>query len=317
MEAKWLEDFLSLSDTKSFSRSARSRHLTQSAFSRRIVALETWMGTRLFDRSVNPITLTPAGRMFRSLAADILRSMHAARNLVGGYEQFAENDHVVHFAVAHTLVFTLFPDWLKRLTNEFGNIMARVQAVNVPEGVQHLVAGDCDLLIGYHHPQLPIALDPNHFPFLTLGVERIVPVSAAGPDGKPLFELPGKTGRPLPLLAYSSGAFLGNVVEMLLMNATEPYSLYRCFETHMSEALKGMVVAGHGIGWLPESCITKELHEGTLVRAGSNAWATELEIRLYRPVKQRGQAAEQLWAYISNQSIEPRTEVLPEMLTPG
>ena len=128
--------------------------------------------------------------MFGSLAVDILRSMHAARNLVGGYEQFAENDHVVHFAVAHTLVFTLFPDWLKRLTSEFGHIMARNQAVNVPEGVQHLVAGDCDLLIGYHHPQLPIALDPNHFPFLTLGVESIVPVSAAGSDGKPLFELP-------------------------------------------------------------------------------------------------------------------------------
>jgi DNA-binding transcriptional LysR family regulator len=144
-----------------------------------------------------------------------------------------------------------------------------------------------------------------------------VPVSAAGPDGQPLFELPGKTGRPLPLLAYSSGAFLGNVVEMLLMNATEPYSLYRCFETHMSEALKGMVVAGHGIGWLPESCIAKELHEGTLVRAGSNAWATELEIRLYRPVKQRGQAAEQLWAYISNQSVEPAIEEMPEVLAPG
>ena len=31
---------------------------------------------------------------------------------------------------------------------------------------------------------MPIALDPNHFPFLTLGVERIVPVSAAGSDGK-------------------------------------------------------------------------------------------------------------------------------------
>jgi DNA-binding transcriptional LysR family regulator len=306
MEAKWLEDFLSLSDTKSFSRSARSRHLTQSAFSRRIVALETWMGTKLVDRSVNPITLTPAGRMFRSLAADILRSMYAARNLVGGYEQFAENDHVVHFAVAHTLVFTLFPDWLKRLTSEFGNIMARVQAVNVPEGVQHLVAGDCDLLIGYHHPQLPIALDPNHFPYLTLGVERIVPVSAVGKDGKPLFELPGKSGRPLPLLAYSSGAFLGNVVEMLLMNATEPYSLFRCFETHMSEALKGMVVAGHGIGWLPESCITKELSEGTLVRAGSDVWATELEIRLYRPIKERGKTAERLWAFISNQLVEPR-----------
>lgn len=314
MEAKWLEDFLSLSDTKSFSRAARSRHLTQSAFSRRIVALETWMGTRLIDRSVNPVALTPAGRMFRSLAADILRSMHAARSLVGGYEQFAENDHVVHFAVAHTLVFTLFPDWLKRLTDQLGDVMARVQAVNVPEGVQQLVAGDCDLLIGYHHPQLPVALDPNHFPFMTLGVERILPVSAADSDGQPLFALPGKSSRPLPLLAYSSGAFLGNVVEMLLMNAAEPYALYRCFETHMSEALKGMVLAGHGIGWLPESCIAKEMADGLLVRAGSDVWTTDLEIRLYRPVKQRGQAAKRLWAYVSNQSVEDAADATPELV---
>ncbi|NYH14621.1 DNA-binding transcriptional LysR family regulator [Paraburkholderia bryophila] len=275
------------------------------------------MGTKLVDRSVTPIMLTPAGRMFRSLAADILRSMYAARNLVGGYEKFAENDHVVHFAVAHTLVFTLFPEWLKRLTDEFGHIMARVHAVNVPEGVQHLVTGDCDLLIGYHHPHLPIALDPNHFPFMTLGIERIVPVSATGKDGKPLFELPGKSSRPLPLLAYSSGAFLGNVVEMLLMNATQPYSLFRCFETHMSEALKGMVVAGHGIGWLPESCIAKELSEGTLVRAGSDIWATELEIRLYRPIKQRGKATEQLWAFISSQLIGSRSDgALPDNAVP-
>ena len=307
MEAKWLEDFLSLAETKSFSRSARNRDLTQSAFSRRIVALETWMGTKLVDRSVNPIALTPAGRIFRSLATDILKSMYAARNMVGGYEQFADSDHVIHFSVAHTLVFTLFPDWLKRLNGKFGDIMARVQAVNVPEGVQHLLAGDSDLLMGYHHPHLPIGLDPNLFPFLTLGVERVLPVSAADSNGKPLFELPGKSSKPLPLLAYSSGAFLGNVVEMLLLNATEPYALYRCFETHMSEALKGMVVAGHGIGWLPESCIAKELSDGTLVRASSDAWTTELEIRLYRSGKQRGRAAEQLWSYVEQQT--PQTSV--------
>jgi len=40
-----------------------------------------------------------------------------------------------------------------------------------------------------------------------------------------------------------------------------------------------------------------------------------LEIRLYRPVKQRGQAAEQLWAFFSNQLIEPRMHQLPDILT--
>ena len=33
MELKWLEDFLSLAQTRSFSRSAEARHVTQSAFS--------------------------------------------------------------------------------------------------------------------------------------------------------------------------------------------------------------------------------------------------------------------------------------------
>ena len=40
METKWLEDFVSLAETRSFSRSAQLRHVTQPAFSRRIQALE-------------------------------------------------------------------------------------------------------------------------------------------------------------------------------------------------------------------------------------------------------------------------------------
>ncbi len=39
METKWLEDFVSLAETRSFSRSAQLRHVTQPAFSRRIQAL--------------------------------------------------------------------------------------------------------------------------------------------------------------------------------------------------------------------------------------------------------------------------------------
>ena len=50
METRWLEDFVSLAETRSFSRSAQLRHVTQSAFSRRIQSLETWAGTDLVDR---------------------------------------------------------------------------------------------------------------------------------------------------------------------------------------------------------------------------------------------------------------------------
>ncbi|MGO4813229.1 LysR substrate-binding domain-containing protein [Cupriavidus sp. 2MCAB6] len=300
METKWLEDFLCLAETRSFSRAAGDRHITQSAFSRRIMALEEWLGVSLVDRSVHPATLTTAGWLFRRLAADLLRDAYAARALLSSRQPLAESDKVIRFSVAHTLVFTFFPAWLKYLHRSFGALSACVHAVNVPEGVQQLVDDDCDILLGYHHQQLPILLDPNGFPFLKLGVERIQPYSAPDKDGQPIFRLPGTSARPLPFMAYSSGAFLGNVVEMILLNSPEPYGLQRCFETHMSEALKAMVVAGHGVGWLPESCVSDEVREGRLVLAGPGAWSTSLDIRLYRSATNPKPLVDELWAFISH-----------------
>ena len=301
METKWLEDFLCLAETRSFSRAASDRHITQSALSRRIMALEDWLGVSLVDRSVHPATLTSGGWLFRRLAADLLRDAYAARTLLSGQQPLANGAKVVQFAVAHTLVFTFFPGWLKHLRDGLGSLTSRVLAVNVPEGVQQLVDEDCDILLGYHHPQLPILLDPNRFPFLLLGVERILPFSAPDSHGRPLFRLPGTTAQPLPFMAYSPGAFLGNVVEMMLLNAPEPYHLSRSFETHMSEALKAMVVAGHGVGWLPESCVTDELRDGKLVSAGPNTWATSLEVRLHRSATRPKPVVEELWSFISHE----------------
>ena len=58
MESKWREDFLSVARTGNFSKSAAERHVTQSAFSRRIKALEQWVGVALIDRSSYPTRLT-------------------------------------------------------------------------------------------------------------------------------------------------------------------------------------------------------------------------------------------------------------------
>lgn len=301
METKWLEDFLCLAETRSFSRAAGERHITQSAFSRRIMALEEWLGVSLVDRSVQPLSLTSAGWLFRKLAADLLRDAYAARTLLNGHQPLADADKVVQFAVAHTLVFNFFPNWLKHLQDGFGSLTARVLAVNVPEGVQQLVDDDCDILLTYHHQQLPILLDSNRFPFLLLGVERILPFSAPDKEGQPIFRLPGTSADPLPLMAYSSGAFLGSVVERMLLNSPVPYALRRCFETHMSEALKAMVVAGHGVGWLPESCVINEVREGRLVMAGPAEWATNLEVRLYRSSANTKPVVNELWSFISGE----------------
>ena len=79
MDTKWLEDFVSLADTNSFSRSAQLRHVTQPAFSRRIQALEAWAGVALVDRRSYPTRLTPAGAAFYAQAVEILQSLQSSR----------------------------------------------------------------------------------------------------------------------------------------------------------------------------------------------------------------------------------------------
>lgn len=82
MDMKWMEDFLCLADTRSFSRSASARHASQPAFSRRIQSLEHWLGAQLVDRSSTPLSLTTAGHLFRGHAIGIVQQVHRARHVL-------------------------------------------------------------------------------------------------------------------------------------------------------------------------------------------------------------------------------------------
>ena len=82
METKWLEDFVSLAETRSFSRSAQLRHVTQPAFSRRIQSLEAWAGVDLVDRSSYPTSLTAAGATLYTQALELLQALHIARAML-------------------------------------------------------------------------------------------------------------------------------------------------------------------------------------------------------------------------------------------
>ena len=75
MNLIWLEDFLALAATGNFSRAAEDRHSSQPAFSRRIRALEQWVGVDLLDRTTQPAKLTPAGEWFRQVAEDLLATV--------------------------------------------------------------------------------------------------------------------------------------------------------------------------------------------------------------------------------------------------
>ncbi|MEY4267072.1 MAG: hypothetical protein RIS90_1607, partial [Pseudomonadota bacterium] len=263
METKWLEDFVSLAETRSFSRSAQLRHVTQPAFSRRIQSLEAWAGTDLVDRSAYPTRLTPAGETLYDQALEVLQALQSTRALMRGHT--AAGQDVIEFAVPHTLAFTFFPAWVSALRENFGPIKSRLIALNVHDAVLRLVEGSCDLLIAYHHPSQPYQLDADRYEMVSLGREVVAPYVRPGPDGEPLFRLPGSLGQPLPYLGYAPGAYLGQMVELILKQCGTAIHFDRVYETDMAEGLKAMALEGHGVAFLPFCAVEKDLAANKLV----------------------------------------------------
>ncbi|MEY4979467.1 MAG: HTH-type transcriptional regulator YjiE [Pseudomonadota bacterium] len=296
METKWLEDFVSLAETRSFSRSAQLRHVTQPAFSRRIQSLEAWAGTDLVDRSSYPTRLTLAGQMLYEQALDLLHTLHSTRSMLRAHSSAAHD--MIEFAVPHTLAFTFFPSWLSGLREACGSIKSRLNALNVHDAVMRLVEGSCDLLIAYHHTAQPIQLDADRYEMLPLGRESLAPYARPNEHGQALFALPGSTAQPVPYLAYAPGAYLGRVVDQVVKQSSTPLHLDRMYETDMAEGLKAMAVEGHGLAFLPLSAVRQDLRLKKLVSAGTG-FDTVLDIRIYRersPVRKRKGTVDKFWA---------------------
>ena len=296
METKWLEDFVSLAETRSFSRSAQLRHVTQPAFSRRIQALEVWAGTDLVDRSSYPTRLTPAGKTLHAQALDMLQALQSTRAMLRAHTAAAQD--VIEFAVPHTLAFTFFPAWLSGLREACGPIKSRLIALNVHDAVLRMVEGSCDLLIVYHHPDQPIQLDAEHHDMLPLGREVLAPYVKPDAEGRPLHTLPGQASHPVPYLAYAPDAYLGRAVDQIIKQSATPVHLDRVYETDMAEGLKAMALEGHGVAFLPASSVRKDVRAKKLVPAGPGLQAT-LDIRIYRErpnARKVKRSLEQFWA---------------------
>jgi DNA-binding transcriptional LysR family regulator len=302
METKWLEDFISLAETRSFSRSAELRHVTQPAFSRRIQSLEAWLGADLIDRTSYPTRLTPAGEVFYEQAVEMLGQINNARALMRGKRPTAQT--TIDFAMPHTLSLTYMPKWMTELESGFGLINSRLIALNVHDAVMTIVEGGCDLLLCYHHPRQPVQLDASRYDMLTLGSEALRAYARCGRTGVPELLLPGTSKSPLPFLSYTSNAYLGRMVELILSDAKRPLHLEKRYETDMAEGLKMMALEGHGLAFLPESAVTREVRQKQLARAdgGQAEWEVNMEIRLYRerpsPQRPGKPVVARLWDYL-------------------
>lgn len=77
LQLSWLEVFVAIQETGSFTAAARRTYRAQSRVSEQIALLERKLGAQLLTRGTRPVALTEAGRDFLPFALAALREIHA------------------------------------------------------------------------------------------------------------------------------------------------------------------------------------------------------------------------------------------------
>jgi DNA-binding transcriptional LysR family regulator len=287
MELLWLEDFTALAESGNFSRAAELRHVTQPAFSRRIRALETWVGVDLFERTTQGASLTDAGRHMLDNARDMTRRLYQMRQ--EAREVAGKQARTLHFAATHSLSFTFFPGWV-RAAERAGPIEAiRLLSDNMKVCEQMLLNGEVQFLLCHQHPDVPPRFAADQFQSRVVGSDVLVPLR--GPSSQP-----DPDGVPLPHLAYTAESGLGRIVSARLQKESKAPALHTVFSSHLAAVLLSMAQQGKGFAWLPRTLAGPEITDGRLVRALDERWDIPLEIRLFRPNAALSDFAEDFWA---------------------
>ena len=289
MNLTWLEDFLALAATGNFSRAAEDRASSQPAFSRRIRALEEWIGIDLFDRSSQPATLTEAGEWFRGVAEDLLARV---ARLPGDARRIAEADaQTLRIAATHALSFTFLQQWLRQLESSaplgqvqlMSDVLARCEAL--------LLQGKVQFVLSHAHARAPGALDVDACRSARVGEDRLVAVAQPDASGRPRHALSARGA----MLGYTDESGLGRILRAVLGRRLDRASPQTVFTAHAASVLRTMALDGRGLAWLPATLVHDDLALGRLVPAGDADWDVPLQIRLYRENEPLGKLAETFW----------------------
>jgi len=277
MSDRRLKVFHTVARLLSFTKAAEALHMTQPAVTFQVRQLEEYFNTRLFDRTHNKVSLTPAGERVSEFAERIFclyaEMENSVRDLTG------EISGTLSIGASTTIAEYLLPSLLGEFKNRYADINLRLKVSNsegivsmveqnvIDLGVVEAPVSNKNLIVEVcHDDQLVVVVAPDH------------ELARRGDKVKPSDILK------YPFVIREEGSGTRDVItQYLIEQNVNPDEMEICLELGSPEAIKGAVEAGMGITIVSRSIIDKELKLNTLV-------ALQLDPPLGRPfsfVRQR------------------------------
>ena len=143
MELRLVKAFLAVAEDGSITAAARRLHLTQSALSRQIKALEDELGVALLERGAHSVSLTSAGEI---LVRDGQRWVRQAEEIADRVRA-ASMGEVVRLGYAPSLAGSLLGPALERFSQLHPAVQVQLSDCSTSEMKAGLLSGDLDLIL--------------------------------------------------------------------------------------------------------------------------------------------------------------------------
>ncbi len=250
METNQLKAFVTVAQLNSFSLAADKLHLTQSAISKRVAALETHLKQKLFDRIGKRLLLTEAGYLLLPRAQTLLQELDAIKQSVTDLSAPVQGP--LSLSTSHHIGLHRLPEVLRQYSKAYPQVSLDLKFVDSEKACEQVLRGEIELGVvtlpttpwqGLRF--IPIWQDPLKF----------VVAQDHALLSKPNIDL--LILSQTPALLPAEGTFTRDIVTKVFQHAG--LSFTTALNTNYMETLKSMCAIGLGWSLLPTTMIDETL----------------------------------------------------------
>lgn len=248
MQLHQLRYFAAVAEVRHFTQAADHVGITQPSLSKQIHALETELGTPLFERVRGKIALTAAGEVLLPFAKRILTDVEIATREV--QELVGLRRGRVRLGATPSLATALAPPVLRRFRDAYPTVDLWVEEGGSQDLVRHLLRGDLDLALIIAPAQ---GTDPGLRTDAILTESLVVASVGPLPDSPPTYPMRVADLRGHPLVMFREGYDLRDATLQACREAGfEPWISVDGGEM---DSVLSFVAAGLGVALVPGSVV--------------------------------------------------------------
>lgn len=150
MNIQQLEYILAVDSFRHFAKAAEHCRVTQPTLSMMIQKLEDELGIKLFDRNLQPVRPTPAGRKVIEQARNVLYQASLIKDIVNEEEQSLKG--TFRLAVLPTIAPYLLPRFFQQLAEKHKDLDIRILEMKTAPTLASLLNGEIDAAIIANQP---------------------------------------------------------------------------------------------------------------------------------------------------------------------